>query len=90
MLRKKFQLADIHGLIEVIVTAIPQADLVDHYYKNLPFDDSDVEVTSRVTIHEKRRNNLDNMKTNSNKQLLSKISYQLYTYMNNILRKTSI
>ncbi|PWA69469.1 phospholipase-like protein [Artemisia annua] len=59
--KKMFELADIHGLIEVFISAIPQSVLVDHYYKNLLFDDSDVEVTARVIIHEKRRNDLDNM-----------------------------
>ena len=59
--KKMFELANIHGVIEVFVSAIPQSVLVDSYYKNLLFDDPDVEVTSRVRFHEKRRNDLDNM-----------------------------
>lgn len=53
--KKMFELADIHGVIELYVSAVPQAILVDYYYKNLPFDDSAVEVRSRVRIHEQKK-----------------------------------
>ena len=58
---KLYGLAEIHGPIEVYVCALPQALLVSHYHNNLPFDDSDDEVTSKVRVHEKRKEDVDKM-----------------------------
>ena len=57
-LNKMYDFAEIHGGLEVYVCLIPQAEIVEHYYKNLPFDDTDDEVTSLVRIHSKKHEDI--------------------------------
>ena len=50
-----YEMAEVHGIIEVYVSHIPQAYLVDFYHKNLCTDESDEEVKQKVRIHVERK-----------------------------------
>ncbi|GKA01777.1 hypothetical protein Tco_0674442 [Tanacetum coccineum] len=46
--KKMYEMANLHGLLEVYVSHIPQLLVLDYYLKNLCVDESDDEVTSQV------------------------------------------
>ncbi|GJX19166.1 hypothetical protein Tco_0221843 [Tanacetum coccineum] len=52
---KMFQLANLHGTLDLYIGQIPQVFLVDYYFKNLCCVDSDEEVTSMYRSHEKTK-----------------------------------
>ncbi|GJV59690.1 transposase, MuDR, MULE transposase domain protein [Tanacetum coccineum] len=58
---KMFQLANLHGTLDLYIGQIPQVFLVDYYFKNLCCVDSDEEVTSMYTSHEKAKKDVSTM-----------------------------
>ncbi|GKB27134.1 hypothetical protein Tco_0866535, partial [Tanacetum coccineum] len=58
---KMFQLANLHGTLDLYIGQIPQVFLVDYYFKNLCCVDSDEEVTSMYTSHEKEKKDVSTM-----------------------------
>nr|GEY29106.1 transposase, MuDR, MULE transposase domain protein [Tanacetum cinerariifolium] len=48
-----YEMANLHGLLEVYVSHIPQLEVTVYYLKNLCVDESDAEVTSQLRSHQK-------------------------------------
>lgn len=46
--KQMYEMAEVHGFLEVYVSHIPQAYLVDFYHKNLCRDESDEEVKKKL------------------------------------------
>lgn len=59
--KKMYEMAEVHGILEVYVSHIPQAYLVDFYHKNLCRDESNEEVKQKVRIHVERKKKYDSM-----------------------------
>nr|GEX35391.1 phospholipase-like protein [Tanacetum cinerariifolium] len=60
-LKKMYEMANLHGILDVYVSHIPQTFLVDYYLKNLCFDDFDEEVSSILRINEKIKKHIHSM-----------------------------
>ncbi|GJU25267.1 hypothetical protein Tco_1163888 [Tanacetum coccineum] len=56
-----YDIANLHGLLEVYVSHKPQFFLIDFYFKNLCVDESDEEVTSQLRSHKKIKKDVDCM-----------------------------
>ncbi|GKF71237.1 hypothetical protein Tco_0207351 [Tanacetum coccineum] len=59
-MKKMYDMAEMYGLIDLYITHIPK-NLAEYYYKNLTFNASDEEVTSKVKTHEKRKRDAGSM-----------------------------
>nr|GEY37432.1 hypothetical protein [Tanacetum cinerariifolium] len=59
---KMFQLANLHGTLNLDIGQIPQVFLVNYYFKNLCCVDSDEEVTSMYRSHEKAKKDVSIIK----------------------------
>ncbi|GKA80117.1 hypothetical protein Tco_0786713 [Tanacetum coccineum] len=53
MSKKLYEMAELHGYLEVYVAHFPQYLVTDYYLKNLFVDKNDAEVTSLLRSHEK-------------------------------------
>ena len=53
--KKLYDIAVLHGLVEIYVCHQPQVHLVSYYHNNLSFDSSDDELTSKIKSHEKKK-----------------------------------
>ncbi|GJR74121.1 hypothetical protein Tco_0086486 [Tanacetum coccineum] len=53
-MKKMYDMAKTYGLIDLYITHIPK-NIAEYYYKNLTFNASHEEVTSKVKTHEKRK-----------------------------------
>ncbi|GJV38991.1 phospholipase-like protein [Tanacetum coccineum] len=60
-LKKIYEMANLHGLLDVYVSHISQTFLVDYYLKNLCFDDSGEEVSSILRTNEKIKKHIHSM-----------------------------
>nr|GEV57975.1 phospholipase-like protein [Tanacetum cinerariifolium] len=60
-LKEMYEMANLHGLLDVYVFHIPQTFLVDYYLKNLCDDDSDKVVSSILRTHEKIQKHIHSM-----------------------------
>ncbi|GKF52411.1 hypothetical protein Tco_0159321 [Tanacetum coccineum] len=58
---KMFQLANLHGTLDLYIGQIPQVFLVDYSLKNLCCVDSDEEVTLMYRSHEKAKKDISTM-----------------------------
>nr|GEZ54323.1 transposase, MuDR, MULE transposase domain protein [Tanacetum cinerariifolium] len=56
---KMYEMANLHGLLEVYVSHIPQLEVTEYYLKNLCVDESDAEVTSQLRSHQKIKKEID-------------------------------
>ncbi|GKD00899.1 hypothetical protein Tco_1171173, partial [Tanacetum coccineum] len=57
--KKMYEMANLHGLLEVYVSHIPQLEVTDYYFKNLCVDESNAEVTSQLRSHQKIKKEID-------------------------------
>nr|GEY31990.1 transposase, MuDR, MULE transposase domain protein [Tanacetum cinerariifolium] len=57
--KKMYEMANLHGLIEVYVSHSPQLLVSDYYLKNLCIDKSDDKVTSQLKSHQKIKKDID-------------------------------
>ncbi|GKD82027.1 hypothetical protein Tco_1348866 [Tanacetum coccineum] len=57
--KKMYEMANLHGFLEVYVSHTPQLVLTEYYLKNLCVDESDAEVTSQLRSHEKIKKEID-------------------------------
>ncbi|GKA24586.1 hypothetical protein Tco_0710619 [Tanacetum coccineum] len=54
-----YEMANLHGLLEVYVSHSPQLLVTDYYLKNMCVDESDDEVTSQLRSHQKIKKDID-------------------------------
>ncbi|GJX48656.1 hypothetical protein Tco_0273846 [Tanacetum coccineum] len=59
-MKKMHDMVETYGLIDLYITHIPK-NLAEYYYKNLTFNASHEEVTSKVKTHEKRKQDAGSM-----------------------------
>nr|GEX95538.1 transposase, MuDR, MULE transposase domain protein [Tanacetum cinerariifolium] len=59
--KKMYEMANLHDLLEVYIAYIPQVPLIDFYLNNLCVDESDKEVTSKLRTHKKKKKDFDSM-----------------------------
>ncbi|GJW90605.1 hypothetical protein Tco_0168158 [Tanacetum coccineum] len=57
--KKMYEMANLHGLLEVYISHIPQLEVTDYYFKNLCVDESNAEVTSQLRSHQKIKKEID-------------------------------
>ncbi|GJT67890.1 putative reverse transcriptase domain-containing protein [Tanacetum coccineum] len=59
--KKMYEMANLHGLLEVYVSHTPQLLVTNYYLKNLCVDESDAEVTSQLRSHQKIKKGGDSL-----------------------------
>ncbi|GJS27329.1 hypothetical protein Tco_0487949 [Tanacetum coccineum] len=59
--KKMYEMANLHGLLEVYVSHTPQLLVTNYYLKNLCVDESDAEVTSQLRSHQKIKKDGDSL-----------------------------